>query len=557
MTFRSSKGTSLRERFQFDLVESAVDLGMSTYNWLARAAAWCMPNFRSYRRHCLIVGTTVALSLSASISPTLSLIGTEPSPDYSGFMMTPQQAFKCGPPSCGFNFVGGGWNVPTVSYVAYAGFSPQADIMSAWIGIGGGYGILGNGDKSLIQIGTYAFVAAPSGAQSQLNCPGGSTNTTINALGTCYVAFFETLGGGNDSSGACYLGNPNASNDPDFCAFYDKGCVKFPVGTKVQTVPCIVMPNDQLYATIQLDTVNNNPSPEYFLTINDYTQNWVWSPTNNGNNGEVEFTASGLSVDWIVEAPFNPGTAAGIASLAGYSPQVTFTNANIDGQSFPISISQNGVELYAGYTSSGAKQPFGGLSTPCAATNGSNGSGSSATLVVNYGNPNKSPCSPVFFSTVNTHSLPGNGFGSIVWADTSGDVAAWLMNGGTISNPTASYVATVSPSTWSISGQRDFNGDGYADLLWHDTSGDVAIWEMNGTTILNPTATYVATVSPSTWTIVETGDFNGDGMSDILWYDTSGDTAIWEMNGTTILNPTTSYVATVPTAWSIQGTGAD
>ncbi|HKM87938.1 MAG TPA: hypothetical protein VJX48_04980, partial [Xanthobacteraceae bacterium] len=88
------------------------------------------------------------------------------------------------------------------------------------------------------------------------------------------------------------------------------------------------------------------------------------------------------------------------------------------------------------------------------------------------------------------------------------------------------------------------------------TSGDVAIWEMNGTTILNPTTSYVGTVSTA-WSIVETGDFYGTGMSDILWRDTSGDTTIWEMNGTTLLNPTTSYVATVPTAWSIQGTGAD
>src|SRR5208282_1329720 len=120
--------------------------------------------------------------------------------------------------------------------------------------------------------------------------------------------------------------------------------------------------------------------------------------------------------------------------------------------------------------------------------------------------------------------------------------------------PTATYVATVS-TAWSIVGIDDFNGDGLGDILWRDTSGDVAIWEMNGTSILNPTTSYDGTVSPSTWTIVGTGDFNGDGKSDILWRDTSGDVAIWEMNGTTILNPTATYVATVPTTWSIVGTG--
>src|SRR5208282_4401138 len=132
--------------------------------------------------------------------------------------------------------------------------------------------------------------------------------------------------------------------------------------------------------------------------------------------------------------------------------------------------------------------------------------------------------------TVNTHDFNGDGYSDITWRDTSGDVAIWLMNGTSILNPTASYVATVSPSTWSIVGQRDFNGDGKADILWHDTSGDVAIWEMNGATILNPTATYVATVSTA-WSIVGTGDFNGDGRADLLWHDTSGDVAIWLMNG--------------------------
>src|SRR5208282_4302776 len=154
----------------------------------------------------------------------------------------------------------------------------------------------------------------------------------------------------------------------------------------------------------------------------------------------------------------------------------------------------------------------------------------------------------------NTHDFNGDGYSDIAWRDTSGDVTIWLMNGTSILNPTATYVTTLS-TAWSIVGQRDFNGDGKADLLWHDTSGDVAIWEMNGTTILNPTTTYVGTVSSSTWTIVGTGDFNGDGYTDILWRDTSGDVAIWLMNGTTVLNPTTSYVATVSTTWSIVETG--
>jgi hypothetical protein len=75
---------------------------------------------------------------------------------------------------------------------------------------------------------------------------------------------------------------------------------------------------------------------------------------------------------------------------------------------------------------------------------------------------------------------------------------------------------------------------------------------MNGPQVLQSAG--LATV-PTAWTIVETGDFDGDGKSDILWHDTSGNVAIWFMNGTQVRQ--FAGVATVPTVWSIQGANAD
>src|SRR5262245_47512216 len=40
----------------------------------------------------------------------------------------------------------------------------------------------------------------------------------------------------------------------------------------------------------------------------------------------------------------------------------------------------------------------------------------------------------------------------------------------------------------------------------------------------------------SPWTVAVTGDFNADGFSDILWYNTSsGQAVVWLVNGTSVI----------------------
>ena len=54
-----------------------------------------------------------------------------------------------------------------------------------------------------------------------------------------------------------------------------------------------------------------------------------------------------------------------------------------------------------------------------------------------------------------------------------------------------------------------------------------------------------------------TDDFNGDGMTDTLWQDGSGNVAAGETNGTSILNANSSFIANVPRQWSVQYLGAE
>jgi hypothetical protein len=81
-------------------------------------------------------------------------------------------------------------------------------------------------------------------------------------------------------------------------------------------------------------------------------------------------------------------------------------------------------------------------------------------------------------------------------------------------------------------GTGDFNGDGRSDILWQNDSGEAAIWEMNGTTVIG--AASIGNPGPD-WHIMGTGDYNHDGKSDILWQNSSGAVAVWELNGTSTI----------------------
>jgi hypothetical protein len=60
---------------------------------------------------------------------------------------------------------------------------------------------------------------------------------------------------------------------------------------------------------------------------------------------------------------------------------------------------------------------------------------------------------------------------------------------------------------------------------------------------------------PGASEISETGDFNGNGNSDILWRDSGGNLAIWFMNGAQLAS--SGSLANIPTVWAIQGANAD
>ena len=151
------------------------------------------------------------------------------------------------------------------------------------------------------------------------------------------------------------------------------------------------------------------------------------------------------------------------------------------------------------------------------------------------------------FSRIPQPDFDGDGKSDILWQNTSGARAVWLMNGTTLKQSVG--LGTVATS-WSIVGSGDFDQDGKSDILWQNTSGARAVWLMNGTTLKQSVG--LGTVATS-WTIVGSGDFDHDGKSDILWQNASGARAVWLMNGTTLKQSV--GLGTVATSWNIVGSG--
>jgi hypothetical protein len=126
----------------------------------------------------------------------------------------------------------------------------------------------------------------------------------------------------------------------------------------------------------------------------------------------------------------------------------------------------------------------------------------------------------------------------------SGQSALWLMSGvGNIGG-----AALSGDGSWAITGTGDFTGDGKSDLLWRSAGGATAMWLMNGA---GPASTGILSGDAS-WTASHVADFNGDGKSDLVWRSTSGATAVWLLNG---LTPTTTVVLSGTAAWTISKIG--
>ena len=148
----------------------------------------------------------------------------------------------------------------------------------------------------------------------------------------------------------------------------------------------------------------------------------------------------------------------------------------------------------------------------------STGTEFSSSLVASYGDGWK----PATVADVN-----GDGNVDIIWIQPDrNQIAYWLMNGSAVIGQ--GFQAAL--SGYTIIGAGDFNGDSRFDLLW-DNGGTLYLWTSTATGF---DSALVASYGDG-WKPEAVADVSGDGKMDIIWRQLNqNQIAYWIMNGASV-----------------------
>ncbi|MBP7868048.1 MAG: VCBS repeat-containing protein [Acidobacteria bacterium] len=135
--------------------------------------------------------------------------------------------------------------------------------------------------------------------------------------------------------------------------------------------------------------------------------------------------------------------------------------------------------------------------------------------------------------------------------ETSKELTCWLISySGAAQGPD---MGLVTGTDWQLTGVADFDGNGYADILWRQAStGVTSVWKMNAA---GHSADFSHGAIPTGWQIAAVADLDADRKADLLLRNTTThDCVIWYCADGGVVK-FEKYLRTVDADWVVLGTG--
>ncbi len=178
------------------------------------------------------------------------------------------------------------------------------------------------------------------------------------------------------------------------------------------------------------------------------------------------------------------------------------------------------------------------------------------------------PQPTVTYDANRSMSLSGDIVSEPMWANTSGsanpNVQVWSMAQGMPTTSPVTSVATLDESFLNdpnvqLQRRGDFFGDGYASPLILDTAKQtLGIWSepLNPTSDNGQLGYFIAGSIPAGYTFAGVGDFNGDGLSDVLlWNAQQQNGMIYTLQGSSFVQIGQFQPTDKQSQWSVAGIG--
>ena len=149
--------------------------------------------------------------------------------------------------------------------------------------------------------------------------------------------------------------------------------------------------------------------------------------------------------------------------------------------------------------------------------------------------PASTTTTPVITTAKTRFDFNQDGHADLIWYNTSsGDVSVWDMDDQAVLQYGATFTQLAPSSGWVPVAAPDANGDGYPDLLWwNKNTGEMSLWTLNGTTVTNYGADF-GQITDTDWKPVAVADNVGSSWTLVFQNTATGDISRWLMNGSTV-----------------------